>query len=182
MAPVFSKPIDIAPIEGYEELYWATSQGDVWSVRRRRFLSRDSVNSKGYNIVFLYKGGARKPMHVHRIVAKLFVTNEDRATRNEVDHINNNRRDNRASNLRWVSRSENSHNTSSHKGSTSRYLGVSWVNARNKWQAQIYLNGTNKFLGRFTCEHEAARAYNVAALKYHGPYANLNVIPYESQE
>jgi hypothetical protein len=182
MACVFSKPIAIAPIEGYEELYWATSQGDVWSVKKRRFLSKDNLESSGYNQVDLWKGGARKPMKVHRIVATLFVPNEDPVNRKDVDHINNDRRDNRASNLRWATREENMRNGTSHKGSTSKFLGVSWYDASKKWQAYIRVNGTNMYLGRFTCEHEAAHAYNAAALKYFGEFANLNIITPPSQE
>ena len=182
MACVFSKPIAIAPIEGYEDLYWATSEGDVWSVRKRRFLSRDKVNSHGYNQVDLCKGGKHKTTKVHRIIAELFVPNKDPVNRKDVDHCNNDRRDNRASNLRWASCEENNRNRTSRKGSTSNYLGVSWHETNKKWRARIYVNGTNMYLGSFTCEHEAALAYNAAALKYFGPYANINVIPDESQE
>jgi hypothetical protein len=67
-------------------------------------------------------------------------------------------------------------NRSSAKESTSKYLGVSWNKGNNKWMAYIRVDGTRYHLGYFITEKEAARAYNEAAKKYHGEYANLNII------
>ena len=50
--------------------------------------------------------------HIHRAVAELFVPNPN--NKPEVDHINTNKHDNRAVNLRWVNRSENMLNNITH--------------------------------------------------------------------
>jgi len=84
----------------------------------------------------------------------------------QVDHINGVPSDNRPENLRLVNcvKNHQSHKTKS-RDKTSRYRGVSWVEGRKKWVTSITVNGTKFFIGRFTCEKEAALAYNYEALK-----------------
>lgn len=59
---------------------------------------------------------------------------------------------------------------------TSQYLGVSWFKRDACWKAFIYVDKKQKHLGYYQSEIDAARAYNVAALKYHGEFARLNII------
>lgn len=92
----------------------------------------------------------------------------------ECDHINGNGLDNQKNNLRIVLQKHNSFNKGSYKNSFSEYKGVSWHKATNKWIAQIQVDLEKIYLGVFKNEKEAARAYNEAALKYHGEYARLN--------
>lgn len=62
------------------------------------------------------------------------------------------------------------------KGSISKYKGVTWNKHKNKWQAQIKINGKNMFLGRFSNEDDAARKYNEAVRKFRGDEAFVNTI------
>lgn len=95
----------------------------------------------------------------------------------EVDHKNHNRFDYRKSELRVCSRQENSFNRRKTKSSTtSKYKGVSFYKLRGTWTAQIQLNGKSIYLGRYTREEDAALMYNIAAIKYHGSFASLNII------
>jgi hypothetical protein len=89
-----------------------------------------------------------------------------------IDHIDHNKLNNKVSNLRGCSQHQNTMNTSPRKNSSSKYLGVGWDKVNRKWRSRI--KHTN--LGRFTCEKEAARAYNKAALEHYGEFANLNKI------
>lgn len=92
----------------------------------------------------------------------------------EIDHINHDASDNRIANLRDCTHAENLANSSSTKGSTSRFLGVSWSKKSAKWSAIISPNGKTIALGRFASEIEAAKAYDDAARKHFGEFANLN--------
>ena len=90
------------------------------------------------------------------------------------DHINHNGLDNRKSNLRVCTCSENNRNKRSQKGSTSIYKGVCRHKATGKWRARIKFEGKRMHIGYFTDEKEAARAYDAKAKELFGEYALLN--------
>lgn len=97
----------------------------------------------------------------------------------QADHINNNKIDNRRSNLRTCTNAENHRNMAkSRRVTTSRFKGVrKEVKVRSTdWAATIRHFGKTYQLGRFKTETEAALAYNDAALKYFGEFALLNDI------
>lgn len=77
-----------------------------------------------------------------------------------VDHINRNPLDNRKSNLRICTYSDNARNVGKKKAregaKQSKYRGVSWSNTRNKWQVVVRVDGKLKHLGSFEHEHDAA--------------------------
>jgi len=94
----------------------------------------------------------------------------------EIDHINGDGLDNRRSNLRACTRSQNHMNMRKRRGCSSTYKGVSWYKRGRNWQAHIKYQGIQYYLGRFDDEREAARAYNVAAQQHFGEFAQLNEI------
>jgi hypothetical protein len=94
----------------------------------------------------------------------------------EVDHINTNSLDNRLANLRTATKQQNQFNRLQKKTAAihSQYKGVCWKGDARKWQASATLDGKKNYLGIFTYEADAARAYDEFAKKYHGEYAILN--------
>ena len=85
----------------------------------------------------------------------------------EIDHINLVKSDNRISNLREVSSSQNKQNKPKQANNTSGFKGVSWHKRDSRWQAKIMLNGKLHFLGMFDIPEDASAAYEDAALKLH---------------
>ena len=91
------------------------------------------------------------------------------------DHINRNSLDNRKANLRPATVSQNLCNRPKTKSKTrSKYKGLEWDRTQRKWKARIQINNRKIYLGSFTSEIDAARAYDRAAMKYHREFANLN--------
>ena len=96
----------------------------------------------------------------------------------EVDHIKHHEFyiDNRKKNLRLASRAENSRNTRKKRNASSSFKGVCWVEDHKKWKAVCHTRGKNYFLGYFSTEQEAAKAYNEGAKKHFGEFALLNTL------
>jgi len=94
-----------------------------------------------------------------------------------VDHVNNDSLDNSRKNLRVCSISQNRMNSKKRSDSNQKYKGVH--KKLNRYRAVIGFNGKRINIGSFLTEEAAAIAYNKAALKYHGEYAQLNKINME---
>lgn len=90
------------------------------------------------------------------------------------DHIDHNPRNNQKSNLRECTLQQNTFNKSKRTGTSSQYIGVSWDRKRGRWLSTIRINGRNIFLGRFTDEILAAKAYDTKAVSLFKEFANLN--------
>jgi hypothetical protein len=87
-------------IPGFEGRYHATVSGGIYSVKSRKFL-KPGDDTYSYNTVCI----DRKTYKVHKLIAMTFLDNPNKYT--QIDHINQNRKDNRIENLRYVSNSEN---------------------------------------------------------------------------
>ncbi len=94
---------------------------------------------------------------------------------NVIDHIDQDRLNCKKSNLREVSLSTNSQNTSKRQIDTSSiYKGVCWRKKINKWEASCTLNKKKKFIGYYENEKEAAKMYDIYTYKLFGESANNN--------
>ena len=96
-----------AAIKGYEGLYQVSNYGRVRSLNYNRtgevrVIATPLNKGTGYVYCCLSKGGNQKCATVHRLVAEAFLPNPNGYE--QIDHRNNQKTDNRAVNLRWVSR------------------------------------------------------------------------------
>ena len=92
------------------------------------------------------------------------------------DHINHNGLDNRKTNLRPATQTENNRNRRKLKINNfrSKYKGVTWNQKEKGWAVRIMTNRKSRYVGCYKDEIEAAKAYDRAAKKYHGEFAVLN--------
>ena len=90
----------------------------------------------------------------------------------QIDHIDNDKTNNRIENLRDVTGNQNQQNRPLNSNNKSGVKGVHWDSCNRKWKAQVRVNSTTKHIGMFTELADAAEAVKQARIKYHGEYAN----------
>ena len=93
------------PIPNYEGFYEVSNTGKVRSVYRYRRVLKPMISNTGYERVDLFKDKDRKQFSVHRLVAMVFVGNPNQKP--FVNHKDENKLNNSADNLEWVSHVEN---------------------------------------------------------------------------
>ena len=90
-------------VDGYEK-YEVSDAGNVKNVRTGRTLGR-RLDKDGYPSVYLYSNGKGVNKKVHRLVANAFLDRDP--NRDQINHKNGIKEDNRVDNLEWCTRSEN---------------------------------------------------------------------------
>jgi len=133
------------------ENYKVSDLGNVFSVRNSTIL-KPSIRG-GYKRIKINIGDGIKKYGVHQLVAIGFLGHTPDGHKIVVDHINNNKSDNRLENLRLISNRENL----SRRGGASKYVGVSKF--RDKWMSAIRVDGKLEYLGLYQTEENAHRAY-----------------------
>lgn len=113
---------------------------------------------RGYKTI----GVCRKRYLVHRM-AWLMMTGQ--WPRDQVDHINGCRSDNRWVNLREATNGQNQQNAILRRTNKSGFRGVDWYKRDNRWRAQITHKGVSKTLGYFDRPEDAHAAYLAARAK-----------------
>ena len=88
-----------------------------------------------------------------------------------IDHINRDPSDNRISNLRLATRSQNNMNSKVRDDNTSGVSGVTWCKERQKWLSRIIVDGKSKNLGRTPDKAEAIRVRKEAERMHYGEFA-----------
>lgn len=121
------------PVIGYEGLYEVSNMGRIKSLERTIWTGRGYYqtlperimklrkSNRGYLYVFLHKEGKIKYCTIHKLVAQAFCENPEGY--NEVNHINENKEDNRADNLEYCSRAYNNNYGTRNKRAAEKLRG-----------------------------------------------------------
>jgi hypothetical protein len=147
--------------------HFATCEGEIISPSGKVISRRPDKH--GYMRVTLRVGNRLLTRSVARLVAEAWVPGFDPTL--TVDHINRNRCDNRACNLRMASIRENSRNRGLQSNNRSGEAGVVWNRASSKWQAQIWVDGKARYLGLHNQYSDAVRVRRQAAEELFGSFA-----------
>lgn len=151
------------PIKGYEGIYEISNLGRVKALPVKGRLSErinTGFNDRGYRRIGLVKDKKEKQFRIHQLVAQAFLGHTIDGYSMVVDHIDNDKSNNRVENLQVITQRENI--LKDKPFGASKYRGVNWNKRAKKWHAQIGVNGKNKHLGLFTSEEEAHQAYQKA--------------------
>ena len=171
-------------IPGFESIYQVSNLGRVKSLDRidplnhfrKGHIKNLSYDADGYLMAGFSKNGVKSSPKVHKLVAITFIGPRPEGL--VIDHIDNNKTNNRIDNLRYVSQRENT--TKDLKPGTSKFVGV--TRSGSNWIARIKVNGKSVNLGSFTNEEDASKAYQKAKLAItQGQVINVKKPTYSSQ-
>lgn len=152
-----SSIVDDEDFDWLSEFKWSFNGG--YAARTQSVKKREAVSSK-----------EAKTLYMHKEILKHYGLFSEYG-----DHKNKDKLDNRKDNLREANNQQNCCNSSKQKGNCkSRYKGVTWYQNRNKWRARITNKGKCILLGFYDSEVDAALAYDVGSLYYHGEFGSLN--------
>lgn len=136
----------------------------------RRDTGKQTGLSTGHGYIRVYVKEHR--IYAHRL-AWLLHTGEWLPPKVNIDHKDGDGTNNKFSNLRRCTQSENCANSRPTKGR--RFKGISAAkNVTHPWRAQIMVNRKFMHIGFFSSEEDAALAYDAAARKHFGPFSRLN--------
>ena len=93
------------PVRGYSGLYEASSEGRIRSLRSGRLMKLTLSSTSGYLVLNLSKNKCARLCVVHQVIAQAFHGAQRRGI--QVDHVNGDKTDNRATNLEYVTPQEN---------------------------------------------------------------------------
>lgn len=139
-------------------MFFDFEKGEAYWLAREGF-NNWNANHAGKKIGCVFVHGyvgfsiMKKKFWMHRVV--FYVFNNIDPVGMDIDHINGVRNDNRPSNLRIATRSQNNNNQWINRKNTSGYKGVYFNKRNKKWIAQVKESGIQKVLGRFSSAHEA---------------------------
>lgn len=149
------------------ECMFKTQRGiAVW---KARFVGRPAftANLNGYRQGMVFG----RTYYAHRVA---WAIHYGEWPEDQIDHINCDRSDNRISNLRKASNTENARNKKLQRNNTSGLKGASWSSRRGKWAATICADRKQRKLGFFDTKEEAHEAYAKASLELHAEFARAN--------
>ncbi len=132
-------------------------------VSKIKWRAKKSINTVYAIANHKISSGVYKTIYLHRVIINAPIGMQ-------VDHIDMDGLNNKKSNLRLATRSQNQHNQKAKKNNTSGLKGAFWHKRYNKWYAIICKNRKMTFLGSFLTKEDAHKAYCDASKSMHGEF------------
>jgi hypothetical protein len=156
---------DNLSLERLKELfYYSPTQGEFLNNKNK---IAGYIDHSGYNKILI----DGYPYLAHRL-AWLYEYGE--LPKQDIDHINGNKADNRIKNLRLATGSQNIANSKIHKNNKAGFKGVYFDKHSKKYRSCIRKDGEVYHLGSFKTAIEASEEYILAAKNLFGEYARVN--------
>lgn len=155
-------------IPDYEGLYQVSNLGKVKSLKRkvtrndgvvqliREKILKKTLSKDGYYVQSLSLNGEHIKYKIHQLVAMAFLNHKPNGFKLVVDHIDNDKLNNRVDNLQIITNRENIIKSKKNK---TGFTGISYRKDVNKYQAKIRLKNKRLYLGYFETAEEASNAY-----------------------
>ena len=138
---------------------WLTWKSKKYSKRVKRGARAGMLKNTGYRVIKVFGVSYQE----HHLI--WFWVNGVWAT-DQIDHINQERSDNRIANLRQVTKAENARNRGLLDSNTSGYQGIWFDYSKGKWKAEITLDGRKIYQKHFNDIEEAAEAREAKLLEF----------------
>ena len=136
-------------------------------LRQRRLIGTIAGTKHSTGYIAIHVNGTI--FYAHRL-AWLYMTGD--WPKKYIDHINRDRADNRFENLREADTAQNNINSDPSRANVSGYTGVCWIIRRERWLAQIKVNGKQICLGYHHTKEDAIAARKAGERKYFGEFGH----------
>lgn len=141
------------PIAETNGLYAVNEEGCVIRSERPFSLLKPGVNHKGYFVYYLSVNGKRICRTAHRLVAEAFIPNPNNLPC--INHIDENKKNNRVSNLEWCTHKYNTNYSKYRFGE--HYKQLALLHKVQLSKAVIQLSSTGVYVAEYESAREASR-------------------------
>jgi len=147
--------------------YWISNYGHIYNTKNNRYLSCNFSSANPYDVFQIRVNKKACSKRLHRVLAECFILNPNNYS--EVDHIDNNPRNNVLENLRWVTAKYNCQNRSVIRGHSVGHKGIS--KKKDSFVVRIVDNDGHRHYKTLHSLDEAIEYHKELSEKYHGPYS-----------
>ena len=146
---MFIDNVEVVPVEGFDD-YFVSRDGRVWSTKGKGRWLKSAPDGSGYLKVVLCRDGKTFNKKIHRLVAEAFVPNDDPVYKDTVDHKDNDKTNNCAANLQWLSHTDNIRKSSCKPVMLFDTLSGDVEQFKSQTEAAAFLGCSQQYMSKMT--------------------------------